>query len=147
MKYSEAAARRVFVVRLEDGEVIHEEIERFAFEKGIRAATVIAVGAADGGSKLVVGPEDGAAAVVQPMELVLDGVHEIAGVGTLFPGEDGQPSLHMHVSCGRGSDAVTGCIRRGVKTWKVLELVVQELVGCTATRKRDKTTGFELLKP
>ncbi|MBA3036272.1 MAG: DUF296 domain-containing protein, partial [Desulfobacterium sp.] len=30
MKYSEAKQGRIFVVRLEDGETVHEEIEKFA---------------------------------------------------------------------------------------------------------------------
>lgn len=30
MKYSEAKQGRIFVIRLEDGDVIHEEIEKFA---------------------------------------------------------------------------------------------------------------------
>ena len=36
MKYSQAKQGRVFVIRLEDGDVIHEEIEKFAREKGIK---------------------------------------------------------------------------------------------------------------
>jgi len=35
MKYSEAERGRVFVIRLEDGDVIHESIEGFAKEHGI----------------------------------------------------------------------------------------------------------------
>jgi len=147
MKHSEAKTGRVFVLRLEDGDVIHEEIERFACEKNIQAATLIAVGAADTGSRLIVGPRDGAAVSIEPMEMVLENVHEIAGVGTLFPGEEGQPMLHMHVACGRGSGTVTGCVRRGVKTWRVMELVLLELVGSTCTRKLDETLGFQLLEP
>jgi len=147
MKYSEARTGRAFVIRLEHGDVLHEEVEQFAQEKGIQAATLLAVGAADAGSRLIVGPEDGEAVSIEPMERVFSGAHEIAGVGTLFPGEDGRPMLHMHIACGRGSDTVTGCVRRGVKTWHVMELIVLELVGSTGTRKRDETLGFQLLQP
>ena len=147
MKYSEARTGRVFVIRLENGDVIHEEIERFAREKHIQAATLIAFGAADTGSRLIVGPRDGAAVSIEPVEVALEDVHEIAGVGTLFPGEDGQPMLHMHIACGRGSDTVTGCVRRGVRTWQVMELVLLELVGSSGTRKLDEALGFQLLEP
>ncbi len=61
MKYSEAKQGRTFVIRLEDGDVIHEEIEKFAREKSIYAASLIIVGGADEGSKLVVGPREGRA--------------------------------------------------------------------------------------
>ena len=147
MRYSEAQRGRTFVIRLEDGDVIHESIESFAKEHGIRAASVIAVGGADEQSKLVVGPEQARAHPVVPMEHVLSGVSEVAGVGTIFPNEAGEPLLHMHVACGRNDSTVTGCVRRGVKVWHVLEVILHELTSPTATRKPDETTGFELLEP
>ena len=49
MKHSQAAQGRVFLLRLEDGEVVHEEIERFAREQSVTAAALILVGAAAGG--------------------------------------------------------------------------------------------------
>jgi predicted DNA-binding protein with PD1-like motif len=52
MQYSQAEPGRVFVIRLEDGEVVHEEIEAFARRHGIAAASVLVVGGADNGSKL-----------------------------------------------------------------------------------------------
>jgi predicted DNA-binding protein with PD1-like motif len=65
MRWSEGKRGRVFVLRLEDGEVLHEVVEEFARERGIMAATVLAVGGADKGSELVVGPEDGRAGLPQ----------------------------------------------------------------------------------
>jgi predicted DNA-binding protein with PD1-like motif len=147
MKYIEAKQGRIFVIRLEDGEVIHEEIERFAMEQGIRGAALIALGGADTESKLVVGPEDGRASPVVPMELVLDDVHEIAGVGTLFPDAQGTPILHMHATVGRKDKTTTGCVRSGVKTWQVLEVILLELLDTAAVREFDPVTGFKLLNP
>ncbi len=147
MKYSEAKQGRVFVIRLEDGDVIHEEIEKFAREKSICAASLIVVGGADEGSKLIVGPRKGRAEEVEPMEYVLDEVHEIAGTGTIFPDEDGNPILHMHAACGREGSTVTGCVRTGVRTWHVLEVVLFELIGTGAKRMHDSATGFKLLQP
>jgi predicted DNA-binding protein with PD1-like motif len=147
MKYSEARHGRVFILRLEHGEVLHEVIERFAREKQIRAAAVIVVGGADSASRLVVGPEDGDARPVKPMELVLDAAHEVAGTGTLFPDETGAPMLHLHIAAGRKDHAVTGCVRNGVVVWQVLEVVMFELTGTAAIRRRDPTLGFKLLDP
>ncbi len=59
MKYSQAKIGRIYVIRLEDGDIIHEEIEKFAREKSIKAAALIIIGGADEGSKLIVGPEHG----------------------------------------------------------------------------------------
>ncbi len=147
MKYSEAKQGRVFVIRLEDGDVVHEQIERFAKEKGIAAASVVAVGGVDAGSRLVTGPLEGRASPVVPMDLTLDAPHEVAGVGTIFPDDTGAPILHMHMACGRHSSTTTGCVRRGVKTWHVIEVVVTELTGCRAARLPDPATGFKLLVP
>lgn len=147
MKYSQGKVGRVFVLRLEDGEVIHEELERFAEDRRIEAASVIIVGAADKGSRLVVGPKNGTDMPPIPMERTLEGAHEIEGVGTLFPNEAGKPVLHMHVACGRDGSGITGCVRRGVKVWKTAEVVIIELLGASARREIDDRTGFELLVP
>ncbi|MFH1039388.1 MAG: PPC domain-containing DNA-binding protein [PVC group bacterium] len=147
MKYSEAEQGRTFVIRLEDGEVLHEVIEKFAADLGIERAFLIAVGGAGPGSTLVVGPEDKDARPVSPLTHVLDDVHEIAGVGTLFPDSGGRPMLHLHLACGREDHTVTGCGRTGVRTWQVAEVILVELLGTSARRETDPDTGFELLQP
>ncbi len=147
MRYSEASQGRVFVIRLEDGDVLHESIEAFAREHGIRAAGLIALGGADSASRLVVGPEEGRSSPIVPVERALRDVHEVAGVGTLFPNAEGQPILHMHVAAGRGEEAIAGCVRLGVRVWHVLEVVLWELTGTTGRRVLDPATGFELLEP
>jgi len=147
MKHAEAKPGRIFVIRLEDGEVVHNEIERFAREKGVQAATLVVLGAAGPGSRFVVGPEESSATPVVPMERALDDAHEVAGVGTLFPDEEGNPVLHMHMGCGRTSSTITVCIRRGVKVWQVMEAVLLELVESTGVRKFDGELGFQLLQP
>ncbi|MBW1895588.1 MAG: DNA-binding protein [Deltaproteobacteria bacterium] len=147
MKYSQAKHGRTFVIRLEDGDIVHEEIERFAREQSISAAALIAVGGAEVGSKLVVGPEEGRAEPVSPMEHVLDNVHEITGTGTLFPDEKGNPILHMHMACGRKTSTVTGCVRNGVKAWHIMEIILFELVDTTGVRVLEPIVGFVLLQP
>lgn len=147
MKYSEATMGRVFVIRLMDGEILHDTIEQFARARGIKSAAVLAVGGAAGGSRLVVGPQDGDARPVNPLEHALSGVHEIAGVGTIFPDEAGNPILHMHAACGRETSTITGCVRAGVETWQVLEVILIELAGSSAVRRLDPPTGFKLLVP
>ncbi len=147
MKYSQARQGRIFILRLEDGEVVHEVVERFAEEHSIRAAALIAVGGADEGSRLVVGPEKGRDVPVVPMELLLDDVHEVAGTGTLFPDEEGRPQIHMHFALGRKDRTVTGCIRKGVKVWQILEVILFELLDTSAHREADPVLGFKLLQP
>ncbi len=147
MKYSSAKPGRVFVLRLEDGDVVHETIESFAREQGIMAASMIILGGADAGSTLVAGPKQGRAQPVVPKTQVLDNVHEVTGTGTLFPDESGMPVLHLHMACGRGGSTVTGCVRCGVRVWHVMEVVLHELLDSTGVRKKDLATGFDLLVP
>ena len=44
MLYSEAKLGRVFIIRLEHGEIVHEQVELFAREHAIRAAALVVVG-------------------------------------------------------------------------------------------------------
>ncbi len=145
MKYTTASLGRVLVLRLEDGDVVHECVEQAARAEGIARAAVILVGGADAGSRIVVGPEDGRAATIVPLERMLHDVHEMAGVGTLFPDDAGAPRLHLHAAFGRDDKVTAGCIRTGVKTWIIGEVVVIELLGSDAVRRVDPLTGFELL--
>ncbi len=147
MKFSQVNQGRTFVLRLEDGETVHEEIEKFAIEHAIQAAALIIVGGAGKGSKLIVGPESGDLFPVKPMAHILDEAHEIAGTGTLFPDEEGTPLLHMHMACGRRDATVTGCIRNGVKVWQIMEVVLFEFVGVSGRRVLDANLGFKLLIP
>ena len=147
MKYSQAETGRIFIVRLEDGDVLHKAIEDFAKEMQIQSAALMVLGGADESSKLVVGPKAGRAKPTTPMHTILNGVHEISGTGTIFPNKHGDPILHMHIACGRNGSTVTGCVREGVKVWHVMEVIVFELIGSSAVRIPDQGTGFELLQP
>ena len=147
MKFSQAAMGRIFVIRLEDGEILHEEIQKFARAHSIVSAALLILGGADDGSRLVVGPEHDRSYPISAMEEILEHAHEVTGTGTLFPDEEGHPILHMHMACGRNTDTVTGCIRTGVKVWQVMEVVLQEITDSSAKRLHDAATGFELLQP
>lgn len=138
---------RIFVLRLEDGEVVHSTVEQFAVDQNITAASVLIVGGADDGSTLVVGPRKDRGLPVEAMKFQLENVHEIAGVGTLFQDEKGAPLLHLHMACGRGGTTVTGCIRDGVKVWHVMEVIIHELAGSTARRAVEEPLGLKLLRP
>ena len=145
MKATEGQIGRVFVIRLEDGDVVTGCIERFAEEKGITAGQVILIGGI-GGGEVVVGPRRSDEMPPEPMLLPLDGAHEVAGVGVLAPGEDGKMALHIHAALGRSGKTTTGCLRPGVTTWLVGEAVIFEILGVNARRVMSKETGFALLE-
>jgi len=146
LDYTEANLGRIFILRLHQGERIDEVIEKFAIEKKVASALCLFLGGADENSKIVVGPKDGKACTIEPMTTLLKGVHEAAGVGTIFTNEAGKPLLHMHASFGRKDDVVTGCVRMGVDVWLIGEVVIFELTGSSAIRAKDKDTSFEVLE-
>lgn len=146
MQAEEVTQGRTFVLRLEHGEIVHEALEGFARDNGIRAAALIVLGGADQGSRLVVGPEEDSARPVNPMHTALDAAYEVAGTGTIFPNEQGEPVLHMHMACGRGQAARTGCIRSGVQVWQIMEVVLFELTHCQGQRVANPELGFQLLQ-
>jgi len=145
MQASEGRIGRVFVVRLEDGDVVPDCIERFAAEKGISVGQVILVGGI-GDGEVVVGPRDSAEMPPEPMLLPVDGAHEVVGAGIIAPDKDGKPVLHIHAALGRSGQTLTGCLRPGVKTWLVGEAIIYEILGAKAARLPDKASGFDLME-
>ena len=144
MKASEGKTGRVFVIRLEDGDVIPGCIERFAEEKWVSTGYVILVGGI-GGGEVVVGPRRSDERPPDPMLLPVDGAHEVAAVGVIAPGEDKKPVLHIHAALGRSGKTMTGCLRPGVTTWLVGEAILYEILGANAVRVRDEESGLALL--
>lgn len=146
MKACEGQVGRVFVIRLEDGDVIPECIERFAKDNGVSVGQVILVGGI-GDGKVVVGPQSSDEMPPQPMLLPVDGAHEMLAAGVLASDENGKPILHIHGALGRSGQTMTGCLRPGVTTWLVVEVILYEILGTKATRVMDEKSNFALLEP
>ena len=145
MQATQGGIGRVFVLRLEDGDLLPDSIEDFAACENIEAAFCAFLGGAEDGSRIVVGPEDENERPLRTMTVALGGVHEALGVGTIFQNEAGAPKLHMHAAFGRGDEVKAGCVRPGVGVWTIGEVVIMELVGTDMRRVKDPRLGFELL--
>lgn len=147
MQYSQGNYGRIFIVRLEDGDIIHEEIETLARKEKIQCGMLFILGGADKGSHLKTGPCKGDEIMpdMPVMSRIFKDAHESLGVGTIFPGESDQPVLHLHMACGRGDDTITGCARSGVVTWRYMEAAVLEIRDCNSRRIMDPETGFYML--
>jgi len=146
MNYSEGKLGRLFVLRLHDGDRVHEVLESFASEKKISNALCFFLGGVKEESKIVVGPKKGNTIPPIPIVTLLEGVHEAQGIGTIIKNEQGTPKLHMHTSFGRENNTITGCIRMGVDVWRIGEVILLELNDIVAARIKDKETGFEFLE-
>jgi predicted DNA-binding protein with PD1-like motif len=146
MQYTQGAVGRIFVLRLEDGDLLNETLEAFARDQGVRRGLAFHLGGSADGSKLVVGPDATSGEGITPLVHVLAGAQETFALGTIFPDESGKPVLHMHAASGREGDATVGCTRAGMNTWLVGEVVLLEILGTDARRELDKDSGFQLLK-
>ncbi len=145
MKASEGQLGRIFVIRLEDGDLVPACIESFAEERGISVGQVIMVGGI-GDGQVVVGPRRAEQMPPEPMLVPLDGAHEVVGVGVIAPNKRGKPTLHLHAALGRSGKTTTGCLRPGVTTWIVAEVIIFEVLGTDAVRIPDEKTRFDLLQ-
>ena len=145
MKACEGQVGRVFVLRLEDGDIVPTCIELFAEENKVSTGHVILIGGI-GKGEVVVGPRNSDERPPQPILLPVDSVHEVVGIGVLVAGQDGKPDLHIHAALGRAGQTISGCLRPGVSTWLIGEAILYEIVGANASRVSDEESGFELLK-
>jgi len=145
MQYGEGKLGRIFALRLEEGDRLPDTLEAFCREHRILSGMAIYVGGAHDGSKVVVGPEAGRTDAIIPIIYTLMGIQEVLAVGTIFPNEAGEPSLHMHGASGREGGATVGCTRAGVEVWLVGEVIILEILGAGGLRRKDPATGFQLL--
>lgn len=145
MKFTQGKIGRIFIIRLENGDKVPACIEQFALQLGIRHGQAIMIGGI-GKGQVVSGPRYSDVMPPDAMLLPVDGAHEVLGVGILVPGPNGQPSLHMHAALGRSGQTLTGCLRPGVETWLVGEVIIYEILDVKAARIYDKDSGFSLLE-
>ncbi len=145
MKAGEGKIGRVFVIRLEDGDVLPGCLEGFAQKKGINNGFVLLVGGI-GSGQIVTGPRNSNEMPPDPMLIPIDGAHEVMAVGVLAPGGDNKVVLHIHGALGRSGQTKTGCLRPGVSTWLVGEAIMYEILGVNASRVKDEKSGFTLLE-
>jgi len=144
MKYTEGHIGRVFILRLEDGDLLPQTIEQFAKEKQINHGHVTMIGCVSSG-EVVVGPRKTEEMPPDPMKVPIEGAHETIASGVLVINEQNEPVLHFHGALGRAGRTITGCLREGTKTWLVGEVIIYEILGVNAIRKYEPDSGFVLL--
>ena len=145
MKSTEGKIGRIFVVRLEDGDVVPGCIEKFAEKKEIKVGQVVLIGGI-GEGQVVVGPRKSAEMPPDPVLLPIEGAQEVVGIGILALNKEGKVKLHIHAAMGRAGRTLTGCLRYGARTWLVGEAIIYEITGTTAKRLPDKASGFDLME-
>lgn len=147
MMAAEGRPGRVFVISLEDGDPVPSCLEEFAEKNNIQVALLSAVGGLNRGT-IVAGPENESTEWVKPQLKEIDiKPREFLSIGIIVPGSKGKPVAHMHGALGRVDETRVGCLRPGVRTWLMGEVILQEIVGIEAKRVACSRNNLEYLVP
>ena len=147
MLFAEGKPGRVFVIRLEDGDLLPDCLEEFAVEKNIRVGLIHIVGGLRDG-RLVTGPESASLENVEPEFKEIDGLpRETLSLGIIAPCEDGKPRAHIHGALGRRDETAVGCLRPGIKAWLMGEVIIQEITGTESKRILNRVNKLGYLEP
>lgn len=143
MKYQVGRAGRVIVVRFDDRDDVLGGLVGLTAKEGISSAVFYLFGGMREG-RIVVGPEK-EELPPKPVWKTLGESHEVVGLGTIFrQGEE--PKVHFHGAFGKKEMVKVGCLREKAETFLVLEAVIIEIEGVTASRELDPLSGMVLLK-
>ena len=131
---------QVHVVVLDSGEEAFATLARFAGEAGISAASLTAIGAFE---RATVGWFDFDSKSYRKIE-VNEQCEVLSAIGDVAVGDDGKPSLHIHIVLGlsdgstRGGHLLAGTVR------PTLEVVLTE-VPVALRRKKRADLGIALI--
>ncbi len=143
MRYTKGSIGRIFLLKFEDDDIVLNELDKFARNEKLKAATFIFLGALKKGH-IVTGPKKPVIPPEPNWTKFKDG-WEVMGIGTIFTNKKG-PQIHIHTSMGKKDRVITGCVRKDSKVFLVIEAIVFELKGVKATKSIDPQTGLNLLK-
>jgi predicted DNA-binding protein with PD1-like motif len=132
MKYTTGSIGRIFTIRFDDGDDFLGELTELAKKEDIRAGWFNVIGGLRE-ADVVTGPKE----PVMPPEPVWQDVREakeVVGVGSIFRDENDEPRIHLHTSLGHHGDTMTVCVRKGTKTYLILEVYLIEITDTDITR-------------
>ena len=140
MEYSTGNMGRIFMVRFDDNDDFLGELTALVRKENIRRGWFNVIGGLRE-ADVVIGPKE----PVMPPDPVWKDVREareVLGVGSVFWDENDEPRIHLHTSLGHHGDTMTVCVRKGTKTYLILEVYLIEIVGTEATRPWFKEGEF-----
>jgi predicted DNA-binding protein with PD1-like motif len=119
---AEGAGERTYVLILEPGEEAFATISRFAVDEGLSAASLTALGAF---ARATVGWFDLAAKTYRKIPIAQQ-CEALSAIGDVALGDDGKPSLHMHVVLGLDDGSTRGGHLLEATVQPTLEVTVVE---------------------
>ena len=143
MQYTKGGVKRIFVLKFNDGDVMIDEISKFAKIEKIKSAVFVFLGALKKGD-IVTGPKK-PVIPPEPNWKKFKNAWEAMGIGTIFTNSAG-PQIHIHSSMAQKDKVLMGCVRKKSSVFLVIEMVVFELTGVKTSKDLDPKTGLNLLK-
>ncbi len=132
MDYTTGRVGRIFTIRFDHGDDILQGLADLAIKEEIRAGWFNMIGGLRS-AQVVTGPRE----PVMPPEPVwseVDNAREVVAVGSLFRDENDTPRIHLHAALGHHGDTLTACVRKGTRTYLVLEVYLVEITGTDIRR-------------
>ncbi len=132
MDYSCGSIGRIFTIRFDDGDDFLSGIVDLARKEDIQAGWFNIIGRLSQ-AEVVTGPKE-PTMPPEPIWHTVDTAQEVIGVGSIFRDENNEPKIHLHTALGHHGETMTVCVRKGTKTYLILEVYLIEIKGLKATR-------------
>lgn len=131
---------RIFILRLDPGELLLESIEELASREGIDSAIVTSgIGTL---SKFEYHRVINASLPTQNEFLTVEGPLEVLSLQGIIA--SGEP--HLHAVCSDLESVYCGHVEEGCRTLVLIEASIVEIPGACLTRDRDPITGRSMLR-
>jgi predicted DNA-binding protein with PD1-like motif len=132
MDYTCGTAGRIFTIRFDHGDDFLTELTKLARKESIRAGWFNLIGGVRN-AEVVTGPKE-PTMPPEPVWATIDGAREVVGIGSIFCDETNEPKIHLHTALGHHGETMTACVRKGTKTYLILEAYLIEIAGIKASR-------------
>ncbi|MEW6519223.1 MAG: PPC domain-containing DNA-binding protein [Thermodesulfobacteriota bacterium] len=143
MDYRTGSVARVFAIRFDDGDDFLGGLTELIKKENIRNGWFHVIGGLRQ-ADVVTGPRE----PVMPPEPVwrqLRDARETLGSGSIYRDENDEPRIHLHAALGHHGDTITGCVRKGSRTYLLLEVILFEIAGFAASRPWSADKGFNIV--
>lgn len=132
MDYRTGKTGRVVVIRFDNDDDMLQELLHVVRKEHITAGYFTIIGGLRQ-ADVVTGPMEPTMPPV-PVWARVEGAREVVGVGSIFLDENDDPKIHLHTALGHHGQTTTACVRKGTKTYLILEAYLTEILDLEATR-------------
>lgn len=132
MEYRTGKTGRIIVIRFDDNDDLLQELMNVVQKEEIKAGYFSIIGGLRQ-ADVVTGPIK-PTMPPEPVWAKVDGAREVVGIGSIFLDENHKPKIHLHSSLGHHGQTITACVRKGTKTYLILEAYLTEILDIDAFR-------------